>query len=198
MLCELTRQEGDNYELNPAVTGSPIGISLGYNTGWSETVKTDGGYSGPLFRRTVVVFGKNAGGALDTSNEIGRITVTYRVTEVAGIPEDWQAKPAPDAANVKSDGTSATTNQVTIKGTTNWDAGKYRLYLVGADGKENSLAVYDLSTADDTLTFTVNSGLNAGNNQVFKLAYYGEINGYRDSSELSEGIELNVTAAVGG
>lgn len=111
------------------------------------------------------------------------------------LPTIGKAPAAPDATNVKSDGTSATTATVTIEGNANWLAGKYRLYLIDANGEETSLAIYDLSTAGTTLTFTVSSGLATGNGQTFKLAYYGEIGGLRDRSELSDAITLDVSAA---
>ncbi len=192
-LNTLTTAEGDGYTLDQTDTNSPIGIT-GDPQYWSEQVGPTQVGNKLQFTRKVAVF-ENDSGTLKPSNEIGQITVKYELVEIDGTPDDWKAPAAPDAANVKSDGTSATTATVTIEGNANWLAGKYRLYLIDANGEETSLAIYDLSTAGTTLTFTVSSGLATGNGQTFKLAYYGEIGGLRDRSELSDAITLDVSAA---
>ena len=62
------------------VSGTDIAV---IPTGWGNRVGPTMIGSAEEYTRVVVVFGKDASGAVDTSRELGRITVTYRINEIS-------------------------------------------------------------------------------------------------------------------
>ena len=62
------------------VSGTDIAV---IPTGWGNRVGPTMIGSAEEYTRVVVVFGKDASGAVDTSRELGRVTVTYRINEIS-------------------------------------------------------------------------------------------------------------------
>ena len=62
------------------VSGTDIAV---IPTGWGNRVGPTMIGSAEEYTRVVVVFGKDASGAVDASRELGRVTVTYRINEIS-------------------------------------------------------------------------------------------------------------------
>ena len=192
-LNTLTTAEGDGYTLDQTNTSSPIGIT-GDPKYWGEQVGPTKVGNKLQFTRKVAVFANNAG-TLDPTDEIGQITVKYELVEIDGTPDDWKAPAAPDAANVDSATTTATTaGAVTIKGTKDWAEGTYRLYINGtaatANGGAATVTITNTSADKKELKFTNVTGLTTTETS-FTITYsYGQ----RDESPVSGVIKITPTA----